>query len=227
MQTFSPGDLVTCVDPGLSDLVRGQEYEVLRRDDETYAKSGPAIWLKGHDTHPYLARRFRLVPMTVDYDDGVFTRTRAEPAPASGFDKLSTAEVQAQPGIPAEPPAGLPDGNPKTRFGLAKPPIALIPGPALIHMADAFRDGAGKYGPANWRNDPVTTSTYVNAALRHILAYYDGEQVASDSGVHHLGHAAGCLAILLDAEAQGTLNDDRPTAGKTSELIAAKTKPLA
>lgn len=119
------------------------------------------------------------------------------------------------------------DTNPKTRYGKAKPAISLIPGPALLHIADAFADGAEKYGPANWRNDPVSTSTYVDAAYRHIVAYFDGrEQCAADSGVHHLGHAAACLAILLDAEAQGTLVDDRPTAGQSPRLIAELTKKL-
>lgn len=120
------------------------------------------------------------------------------------------------------------DTNPKTVYGKAKPAISLIPAPALLHMAHAFADGAEKYGPANWRHDPVSTSTYVDAAYRHIMAYYDGrEQCAEDSGVHHLGHAAACLAILLDAEEQGTLVDDRPTAGVTPELIKRLTKSIA
>lgn len=93
-------------------------------------------------------------------------------------------------------------------------------------MADAFADGAQKYGPANWRVDPVSASTYVNAALRHLFSWYDGERDATDSGCHHLGHAAACLAILLDAEAQGTLIDDRPTAGKSAELIKELTKKV-
>lgn len=121
----------------------------------------------------------------------------------------------------------LSDTNPKTRYGRAKPAISLIPGPALLHIADAFSDGAGKYGPANWRNDPVSTSIYVDAAYRHIMAYFDGrERSAEDSGVHHLGHAAACLCILLDAEEQGSLIDDRPTAGQSPRLIKELTKKL-
>ncbi|QOC54155.1 dATP/dGTP diphosphohydrolase domain-containing protein [Caulobacter vibrioides] len=120
-----------------------------------------------------------------------------------------------------------PDANPKTRFGMAKPPLALIPAPALVHMAEAFKDGATKYGPANWRKDPVSTSTYVNAAMRHILAWFDGEQVDPVSKVHHLGHAAGCLAILMDAQACGTLLDDRPPPAPTGDLIRELTTPLA
>ena len=121
----------------------------------------------------------------------------------------------------------LKDTNPKTVYGQAKPAISLIPGPGLLHIASAFRDGATKYGPANWRNDPVSTSTYVDAAYRHILAYFDGRETsAEDSGVHHLGHAAACLCILLDAEEQGTLVDDRPTAGKSPEVIKRLTKKI-
>lgn len=131
-------------------------------------------------------------------------------------------------GVPAQAGASmpLPDGNPKTRFGVAKPQLSLIPGLARVLVAEAFRDGALKYGPANWRVDPVTTSTYLNAAERHIAAWQDGEEEAQDSGVHHLAHAAGCLMILLDAQAAGTLQDDRPPAAPTADLIKAKTRPL-
>lgn len=119
------------------------------------------------------------------------------------------------------------DTNPKTVYGQAKPSIGLIPGSALLHIADAFADGAAKYGPANWRTDPVSTSTYINAAYRHILAYFDGREAsADDSGTHHLGHAAACLAIIMDAEEQGTLVDDRPPAGKSPQVIKALTKKI-
>lgn len=116
------------------------------------------------------------------------------------------------------------DTNPKTVYGQAKPSISLIPATSLIHIADAFRDGAVKYGPANWRDDPVSVSTYTNAAFRHIFAWYDGEETAADSGVHHLAHAAACLCILLDAQEQDTLVDDRPTAGKAGDVIKRLTR---
>ena len=119
-----------------------------------------------------------------------------------------------------------PDTNPKTRFGMAKPPMALIPSTALVHMAEAFRDGAAKYGPANWRKDPVSASTYLNAALRHTHEWLDGEQEDPVSKVHHLAHAMSCLAILIDAQATNTLIDDRPPPAPTADLIREKTRPL-
>lgn len=118
------------------------------------------------------------------------------------------------------------DTNPKTMYGKAKPAISLIPATSLVHIADAFRDGAAKYGPANWRNDPVSVTTYADAALRHLFAWFDGEETAEDSGVHHLAHAAACLCILMDAQEQHSLVDDRPTAGRTSAVLKRLTKKL-
>lgn len=106
----------------------------------------------------------------------------------------------------------LPDDNPKTRFGVAKPPLHLIPSTALAHESCAFRDGAAKYGPYNWRIDRVSASTYVAAAKRHIESWFNREEQAQDSGVHHLAHARACLAILIDAQECRMLNDDRPPA---------------
>lgn len=125
-----------------------------------------------------------------------------------------------------KPDSLVKDTNPKTMYGKAKPAISLIPAPALVHIADAFRDGAAKYGPANWRNDPVSVTTYADAALRHLFAWFDGEEVAEDSGVHHLAHAAACLCILMDAQEQHSLVDDRPTAGRTSAVLKRLTKKL-
>lgn len=71
-------------------------------------------------------------------------------------------------------------------------------------------DGADKYGPYNWRDNAVIASIYVDAATRHLTAWLEGEELAADSEVHHLGHAIACLAILLDAQETGNLVDDRP-----------------
>lgn len=115
--------------------------------------------------------------------------------------------------------AGL---NPKDAVGQKKAPLHLIPVAALAAEAGAFRDGVRKYGAANWRITGVQASVYIAAALRHISLWYDGgEDVASDSKVKHLGHARACLGIVLDAEACGTLTDDRPPAVPGLEAILA------
>lgn len=122
-------------------------------------------------------------------------------------------------GTAPAPTSAYPDDNPKSITGATKAPLHLNPSSAAIHQAAAHADGAAKYGPFNWRDRPVAVSVYISAIKRHLDAYYDdSEQVAADSGVHHLGHAMAGLAILLDAEAVGTLVDDRPKAGATVRL---------
>lgn len=118
------------------------------------------------------------------------------------------------------------DTNPKTRFGQSKPPLNLLPTPALLHMAEALRDGSVKYGALNWRTDPVSASTYYAACLRHLTQWWDREDIDPVSRVHHLGHAATNIAILLDALECKMLIDDRPPAGPTGEMIRKFTRPL-
>jgi hypothetical protein len=122
------------------------------------------------------------------------------------------------------PAPGYPDDNPKTILGTAKPSISSVPPVAMFVMGQAMRDGKAKYGPMNWREKRVTSSVYFDAAMRHLLAWWDGEEEAQDSGVHHLGHAMACLAILVDAQHGGHLNDDRPPTGTLPKFLSDNTK---
>jgi hypothetical protein len=101
------------------------------------------------------------------------------------------------------------DGNPKTQFGIAKPGEYYTPPIPFYEYSLAHLQGALKYGPFNWRDDPVSISTYLDAVKRHIDLYKAGQQQASDTGIHHLAHAMTCLSIVIDAEYHGTLIDDR------------------
>lgn len=114
--------------------------------------------------------------------------------------------------------------NPKDRLGIAKPGFTAIPPSALIYLGMAMEDGRKKYGRMNWREKEVMASIYVDAGLRHKLSWWDGEEDASDSLVHHLAHDMACNAILLDALVTGNLIDDRPRAGTFSSLIKKHTK---
>lgn len=101
------------------------------------------------------------------------------------------------------------DQNPKTPFGMKKPSLWNVPFTAVFHASLAHLHGALKYGRFNWRKDPVSASTYIDAAMRHINEWKEGAQIASDSGVHHLAHAIACLNIIIDAQEHETLIDDR------------------
>jgi hypothetical protein len=99
--------------------------------------------------------------------------------------------------------------NPKDIVGSTKLPISLWPETATLVGCLGLLDGALKYGRTNWRATPVKASIYVDAAKRHLNAYFEGETLDPDSGIPHLGHALASIAILVDAEAAGTLVDDR------------------
>lgn len=103
--------------------------------------------------------------------------------------------------------------NPKDIVGAEKISISTLPGVAIIHGAHAMMDGARKYNRYNWRARKVTASIYVDAMMRHILSWFEGEELADDSHVHHMGHVIGCAAVLLDAQHTGNLIDDRPIVG--------------
>jgi len=111
------------------------------------------------------------------------------------------------------------DQNPKDLLGVKKAPIHLVPPALRIAAAPALANGAAKYGPYNWRTKAVKLSVYLAAAQRHIDAYWDGEELAEDSGIAHLSHAIACLAIIVDAASIGKLVDDRPTPGGSPALM--------
>lgn len=117
-----------------------------------------------------------------------------------------------------------PDSNPKSQYGIMKPPMHLVPPAAKIYLAEGFRDGASKYGPYNWRENEVAASVYIGAAHRHIDMWWDGEELAEDSNTHHMAHAMSCLAIIVDAMETGNLVDDRPLPGIAADLIKRLTK---
>lgn len=118
-----------------------------------------------------------------------------------------------------------PDGNPKTAMGMKKPDLSVVPPVALLHLATAMMNGANKYGPFNWRDQPISYRPYLAAAMRHLASCLDGEDFSADTveaelPVHHLGHVMACCAIALDAIHCGTINDDRPKVpGQTGEAI--------
>jgi hypothetical protein len=110
--------------------------------------------------------------------------------------------------------------NPKDVAARGKVQLDSLPSGGAIHTALAIQNGADKYGAFNWRETPIEAMTYIHALKRHVTAWIDGEDCAADSGIHHLGHAAATLMILMDAMECGTLKDNRPPKGKAADLLA-------
>jgi len=111
--------------------------------------------------------------------------------------------------------------DPKGAVGATKTPLGLIPPHAMEQTAWVHKLGADKYGPWNWRETGVCASTYVNAILRHLNAWRDGEDLDPESGISHLAHVACSANILMDAGYCGKLQDDRNTTRQCNEA----TKP--
>lgn len=109
--------------------------------------------------------------------------------------------------------------NPKDTIGNRKLQLGLLPFAFQAETALALTDGKYKYGAHNWAVGGVRASIYIDAALRHITRFNGGEEHDPDSGAHNLGHAAACLAILLDAQSRNVLNDDRPPAHDAERML--------
>jgi len=116
--------------------------------------------------------------------------------------------------LPANYPIGgtpsLKDTNPKDAVGTAKVPYSCLSGPVLTEMGLAMMEGARKYGRHNWRQAGIRTSVYYDACLRHLIAWWEGEDIDPDSGVHHVTKAISGLHVLRDAQIRGAVTDDRP-----------------
>lgn len=115
--------------------------------------------------------------------------------------------------------------NPKAAQGAKKYSLRHLPLSAAVEVNRALEDGVAKYGAANWRITGVDASVYIDAAKRHIDQWWDGgQEQASDSGVHNLGHAMACLVIIIDAQVNGKLLDDRPTPSVCTDTILLRNK---
>lgn len=115
--------------------------------------------------------------------------------------------------------------NPKDLIGITKLPLHLWPTTATAMGSIGLLEGAVKYGRMNWRAAGVRASIYVDACKRHLDAWFEGEDVAPDSGVPHLANALACLAILVDAKASGKLVDDRAYAGEGYRKLVEELTP--
>ncbi len=94
------------------------------------------------------------------------------------------------------------------KFDGDKLPVNLLSSEALLQTAAVLKFGADKYHAHNWR-DGFAWSRPLAAAMRHIMAYNDGEDKDPESGLSHLEHAACCIMFLLEFEKTHPELDDR------------------
>ncbi len=89
-----------------------------------------------------------------------------------------------------------------------KLPLQLLSTEALNRITEVMQFGAKKYAPNAWR-DGMHWSRLIGAALRHLTAFNDGEDLDEESGLSHLAHLACCTMFLLEYEKTHPDKDDR------------------
>jgi hypothetical protein len=83
------------------------------------------------------------------------------------------------------------------RFNTGKPELSYILDsmPALKDMVGVMEFGANKYSRDNWKNG-FPREKLLDSMLRHVDAFYSGEDIDSESGKPHVGHIL-CNAMFL------------------------------
>lgn len=94
------------------------------------------------------------------------------------------------------------------KFDTDKLPLNLLSTEAMNQTAAVLKFGAIKYAEHNWRKG-FAWSRPLAAAMRHITAFNDGEDLDPESGLSHLAHAACCIMFLLEFEKTHPELDDR------------------
>ena len=90
----------------------------------------------------------------------------------------------------------------------SKPRLELLPSAALEQIAQVLTFGAAKYAANNWCRG-ARWGRYYAALLRHLFAWWRGEDRDPETGLSHLAHAGCCLLFLMEYQRNGWGADDR------------------
>lgn len=85
----------------------------------------------------------------------------------------------------------------------------LLPADALLLIAEHYGRGAAKYEARNWERGYLWSLSYA-ALLRHLLAWWDGEDIDPETGSSHAVAVAWHALALVTFEARHIGTDDRP-----------------
>lgn len=92
----------------------------------------------------------------------------------------------------------------------------LISQIALEELAKVYTMGAKKYEDHNWRKG-MKWSRIFSALMRHMWAFWRGEENDSESGLSHVAHAMWNCATLLEYAQMHRKFDDRFLIKKSSK----------
>lgn len=101
--------------------------------------------------------------------------------------------------------------NPKDAVGVRKVPVSTIPFGPVLEAGLAMLEGARKYGRHNYRAAGVRAAVYFDSVVgRHMIPWWEGEDIDPDSGLSHITKAIAGLLVLRDSMLSGNWVDDRP-----------------
>ena len=100
--------------------------------------------------------------------------------------------------------------NPKDIVGTSKAPMSTVSAPVIAEIGVAMLEGACKYGRHNYRAVGVRASVYYDATMRHLMDWWEGQDIDPDSGMSHVTKSITSLVVLRDAMIQNMVTDDRP-----------------
>lgn len=106
------------------------------------------------------------------------------------------------------------ESNPKDAIGANKAKLSVIPAGVLFDLGNAMVEGMAKYGRHNYRAIGVRSSVYYDAAMGHLMDWWEGQDIDAESGLSHITKAMASLTVLRDAMLQDKLHDDRPPRSK-------------
>jgi hypothetical protein len=118
-----------------------------------------------------------------------------------------------QPSLPAQVSEAA---NPQTgskRYNSGKPQTSEIDPAFIIGIAEVLTKSREKYERANWALGNNWSVPY-ESMMRHLMAFQAGEEIDSESGKHHLLHAATNIMFLYYYTQTFPEFDDRIFKGK-------------
>ena len=96
------------------------------------------------------------------------------------------------------------------KFDSTKVRVDLLPIDPMMQVANVFGFGAKKYFANSYRQgETVAWSRTYGSILRHLFAFWQGEDTDPESGLPHLAHAGTQLFILMEHTAHNKDKDDR------------------
>lgn len=105
-------------------------------------------------------------------------------------------------------PAAAQKDEPAWKQDAGKARIDLIAPEFLFGTAAVLEFGAAKYAERNWEKG-MSWGRCFGALMRHMWAWWGGEQKDAETGMSHLAHAACCLMFLMAYENRKIGTDDR------------------